>query len=436
MLIVQPSPTTDRRAKNQAPIIFKLPPPPPPSSKKGNKEKIKEPKHEEIVRILRVEEIDASLVAEGNDTILSNEYTNLDDSEDFEEMTIDFPDNLYGTKPGHGMESDSNTSSEGGYIITDRSDSLKKALSSGTISLDNSLNLSLNSNSNNSNDSATELGAPPSPPHGNYDDNDSADELGAPPPPPHSNRYNNDSPDELGAPPPPPEFDHTPDSSMTSSVSSEGLPLVTAESETTPTQTGSILLLSYKPGSPVDESTPSLKEADIMQENTAISLDATTDEEQVNPISVSRLNELDEVVSDLRELLSGVDSLSSVEETTLPPPITMVTSTATPPPLVAIVTSTEVPIAPPPPLVAMVTVAPPPPLVRGHNVSHSLHTLPLTLESSLTSHNFCSGAQIYDFLKAHKKLYKMVCLAQNFRNRLILAFSPTYIAHGFLPKLS
>ncbi len=39
-------------------------------------------------------------------------------------------------------------------------------------------------------------------------------------------------------------------------------------------------------------------------------------------------------------------------------------------------------------------------------------------------------------MKAHKKLYQMVCSAQHFQNGLISAFSPTYtVVHGFLPKV-
>ncbi len=335
MLIVQPSPSTDRHAKSHTPLVFKLPPPPPQPNKQGNKKEknVKDLKNDdEIVRILRVEELDASLVTKGNDTILSNEYTNLDDSDDSEEMSIDFTENHHSI---HSVESDSNTSNEGGFFISDQSYSPKKDLFNGTISLDNSLNLSGNSNSNNSNDSTTELGAPPLPPHHNYGDEDnSADELGAPPPPPDRN-HDDDSLDDLGTPPLPPQLDHTPDSSIASSASSEGLPHMTSDPQATSTQVGNILLLSYKPGSKDDDETaPALKEADIFQENAVISLDITTEEgEQVSPVSISQLNELDEVVSDLRELLAVSDSRTSVEETTEvdPSPVTSIPEAPSPP---------------------------------------------------------------------------------------------------------
>ncbi len=364
VLIVQPSPSIDRRAKVQAPIIFKLPPPPPQPNKGGNKEKksvskdlenetipskedvekqnlkleeIKEVEKIKVEEIKKVEEVERP----NNDTILSNEYTNLDDSDASEEMTLDFPNKRNGDQQ-NGMDSDStgtSSDSERGYDITvdDQSDSPnKKSVTNGSYILEDNLNLSINTNSNNSNDSADELGAPPPPPNRNYGD-DSADELGAPPPPPNRN-YGDDSADELEDPPPPPaEFEENTSNSSLDSITE--LPDLATEQQTTPTKGADILLLSYKPSAQTKES-PALTEAYKGDSDT--SLDAASvegvrsvecvgagwTEEPISPGLSSQLMELDSVVSDLRDLLNVEDYTTSPEAAT----VAVVMSTVVPPP--------------------------------------------------------------------------------------------------------
>ncbi len=390
VLIVQPSPSIDRRAKVQAPIIFKLPPPPPQPNRGGNKEKksiSKELENETIrskedvaehnlkleeikeVEKIKVEEIKKVKEVErpNDDTILSNEYTNLDDSDASEEVSIDFTNERIGNEQ-NGMYIDStatsSSDSEGGYDVTvdDQSDSPnKKPVLNGAYTPENILNLSINSNGNNSNDSADELGAPPPPPNCNYGD-DSADELEAPPPPPNRS-YGDDSTDELEAPPPPPNRSYGDDSaneledppppppvefeenSSNSSIDSlTELSDLATEPQATPTHGGDILLLSYKPSAQTKES-PTLTEAYKGEDNSDTSLDAASVEgvrsvesvgagwtdEPVSPGLSSQLMELDSVVSDLRDLLNVEDN------TTLPDAAT-----------VAMVTSTIVPVPPPP----------------------------------------------------------------------------------------
>ncbi len=371
MLIVQPSPSIDRRAKVQAPIIFKLPPPPPQPNRGGNKEKksvskdlenktvpskedvekqnfkLEEIKEVEKIKVEEIKEEEIKKVEEverpNNDTILSNEYTNLDDSDASEEMTLDFTNERNGDQQ-NGMDSDStgtSSDSERGYDITvdDQSDSPnKKSVTNGSYNiLEDNLNLSINSNSNNSNDSADELGAPPPPPNRNYGD-DSADELGAPPPPPNCN-YGDDSTDELEVPPPPPPAEFEENTSNSSLDSITELPDLATEQQTTPTKGAGILLLSYKPSAQTKES-PTLTEAYKGDSDTTLDaasvegvrnvecVGAGWTEEPVSPGLSSQLMELDSVVSDLRDLLNVEDYTTSPEAAI----VAVVTSTVVPPP--------------------------------------------------------------------------------------------------------
>ena len=318
---------------------------------------------------------------EGNETILSNEYTNLDDSSssDDEPATTD-PSNIVPVNGDTGIKQDAGIGTGINGIGTGLNMSITSSNGS-TSGSEGGFDISMeggNPPDHHSTPSTSKQNGVPSP---------SSKQVHAPIPPPvmdeeelslntslNSNSNNsNDSvdgfePPELVLPPPPAEFlDRTTDSSLDlSSLSAEEQsitdtvakqPMADSVSEQ-PSQEGGILLLSYKPVKKVEEVVAigpiTSKGAKDGWTEKGKESEESSKVIVTSPSIGTQLQELDGIVSDLRELVNTEEKQTA--ETGKAPPI--VDSVTPIPP-------------PPPPLPAQITAAPPHTITQSHTSQSS-----------------------------------------------------------------